>query len=68
MTMAIKIKPMISFYNPQISKDAHKPAVRSALFQLAIKIYLSVGTQSVMKKAAWVMLLSGDMKNPKCLI
>ena len=49
MTMAIKIKPMISFYNPQISKDAHKPAIRCALFQLALKIYLSVGTQSVIK-------------------
>lgn len=64
MTMAIKIKSIISFYNPQISKNVHKPAVQCALFQLAIEFYRSAGTQSVMKKADWVMLLL-DLKNPK---
>lgn len=52
MTMTIKIKPMISFYFLQISKGAHKPIVQCEIFQLAIEIYLSVATQSVMKKAS----------------
>lgn len=59
-----KIKPMISLYNLQISKDAHK------LHRTVCSISFSnrdvpVSWYSVIKKSAYIMLSSRDLKNPK---
>lgn len=62
MAMGIKIKPLISFYNLQISKAAHKPCCTACNISVSNR-YVPVGSYSVMKKTADLML-SSDLKNP----
>lgn len=60
MTMKIRLKPLISFYNLQISKAAHKPCCKTCNISVSNR-YVPLSLYS----AAHVMLSSGDLKNPQ---